>query len=366
MALGYDCSWDGCLLAAEELTAVARALLEGPSSVSAMPRGASAVARITRVLDTGGWWALAVVIALTSSGRSTCTAAVKQWIRRSRALGLAFPRRDILSASASSACLVAIPFGVGDASDLSSSTITSYPAHAQRWIRHMLIPGGADIDRAASNILAKRIRAWHPPRRPDRRAFPRSAVAATIADKRVPLVIRAAIALAWDSLSRLGPMLHAPGRTKSAPVPWGRFQFKVARVPRRTDTGILLTFQTFDKTSTRWDTRYVSTLPGHPFYNPGHVGSPRLLAQLRKQVDPHPSAHVWRLNGRDLRARDLVDAIRPHVPPGPGTLSGHCFRISGVNHLLHVLHASRDKIITLAGWKNENSLKPYLRDNGPL
>ena len=269
-----------------------------------------------------------------------------------------FPSHGLLRGPATAADLAVWPFAnaIPDAPGPTADP-SGYIYAVRRFIIVFLSSSTSEwLDYKLSNWTTRRLRDHHPPERQPHPAFPRATVLAAVSDRSIPLVLRTAVAFVWDGLFRAGEALYGPARTAAtAAVPASRF----AVLPSPHGKGLVVAFRTRSKTDTSWRNKTWSTDPRSAAYNPAHVGSAELLAQLLKQR-PH-ATHIWQLRGRPIRPRDLIAALKPHLPKDSPRYTGHCFRVSAASSLHHDFGADDVTIARLGDWTSLRMVRLYIR-----
>lgn len=279
------------------------------------------------------------------------TPAVRWWSRSAQALGIPFPRHDApLSASESPFACVFVNFG---SSPLAIGTLKAYAFHASKFIRFLVLAPSANASsHEVTNLLASRMMRWTPGRFDSRPAFHRSLVSSVVNDTSLPLAMRAACALAWDTVARLGAILQVHSTSSRTPMPRSNLSVHAA--------GPLITaeLRIFDKGNKSWIRLTTTSDPSSPFFHPARVGAAELLLMLWGTTTGH---NLWSTpSGPCITAKAMADTVASKSST-PIHITGHCFRVSSASWLIHHKLASKDALCILGRWQNPASITPYIR-----
>ena len=273
-----------------------------------------------------------------------------------------------MTADASVALMASLCSGT---SHLSAGSASTYLARIRQFAR--LVMGEPDEDafstHAAWKLVAKRMVKWSPPKIDDRQPFPVSTVVRACADPTADPGTVAALAFAWDTLSRLGPLCSASSATGPYPIPLSH-----AGLSSPTALHLSVSITVFDKVDKAWSRVFTSADPGNSRHNPASVGAPLLVhdyVQRRREFlafsgeDP-ATLPLWaKRSGRAVAPRDIALLLNRHRPPGLPPITGHAVRISCTSHLVSSKLSSASSIALLGRWSDTSSLRTYIRDHLP-
>jgi len=301
-------------------------------------------------------------------GGLCCTSAVRYWACISASSKTPFPAQGRATLDASFALIAALCSGT---CHLAPRSVATYLARIRQFARFVLNePDEAAFGtHAAWTLVAKRMIKWSPPSLDKRLPFPIDTVRQACSDPTADPGVVAALAFAWDTLARLGPLCH--GSTENGPYP---IPLSYADCARRPSGIASVSIKLFDKTDKSWGSVFTTSDPANPRCHPASVGAPLLVCEyvarrwdaVSKAGAAPSNAPLWvRRTGHPVRPRDIAALLNRHRPPGLPPITGHAVRISGASHLVAEKLASASSIALLGRWADTSSLRTYIRDHLP-
>lgn len=349
-ALSYERSWYGCLRFVEDAPGAILAAL-GIDSYTLPMNWVMARRR-------GDRWAIGLAIGLlTSKTRSLRVGtAVKRWCTAALSAGIPFPPQGCCACDAATFFLNSSD---PEVSELKASTRASYAAAVRAFAVTVL--GEGDISALSRGsplaLTLSRCAAFDAdPSGPKKIAVPRAVFSALVSDASCDLALRAVVAVAWDSASRLGDLLVRPSRAKDRDRPT-----PISAVDLSSSDGSGARLMLLSKTSKKYEPLYLSSDPESPFFHPRHLGGVSLLGELlRRCKGKRRSSGLWSTrSGRRITPKLITRTLVKYG--APALITGHCVRVSSATDLFLSKSASFEAIMVLGRWQSVSSVRKYIR-----
>jgi hypothetical protein len=169
---------------------------------------------------------------------------------------------------------------------------------------------------------------------------------------------KAVLAFSWDTVARIGEVLHYPGagRTK-------RYTPFSALNLTRPGAGIrMVNLQAWTKTGSNYTT--ISAMSEGPQAHPSSLDSYKYVTDyLSSRPACADDDHLWvDRRGKAISSAKFNKFLRQYVEPQVKPhVSGHCIRISSACHL-YMNHVDPDFIMELARWESRSAFHDYVRN----
>jgi hypothetical protein len=208
--------------------------------------------------------------------------------------------------------------------------------------------------------VRKRITAPHIPKDPKRWRISRDDICIALAKPSVDPALKALLALAWDTLSRVGELTSMPGVTSAeVPVPNSALTFTKSR-----DGSQSISVTAWTKNSR--DRHRMIITSTHGFHmNPRSVDPFAFMDEYLAGRPPSarlPDAPLWATaSGRVITRATFSTFLKSLVPPvAREHLSGHCIRISATCDLHWHEAADTTRLMQLGRWDSPSSVQGYI------